>query len=273
MGAKILLVDDDPATMSGLVALLQNAGYDVIAVSTMQDARRALVRLAPDLLITDVRLGAHNGLNLLVVRPQPIPAIVITGFDDPVLEADARRMGAEFLVKPIAPARLVRLIERMLSREDDKPVRNRQALAAQAPDEGSPRPGGSDGRPRRRRELRRVQAIGRPCARGRTRAVIPGDVPDRCAVGQRTCRLGGIPRSGLGLRRGRHRRLRIHVAPVRGHGLLTGGSDPALGLGLQDATEAGLRAPDRHSRLLTRRRPRHFRQPSFAAHTFVHDVR
>jgi len=121
MGAKILLVDDDPATMSGLVALLQNAGYDVIAVSTMHDARRALVRLAPDLLITDVRLGAHNGLNLLVIRPQPIPAIVITGFDDPVLEADARRMGAEFLVKPIEPARLVRLIERMLSPEDDKP--------------------------------------------------------------------------------------------------------------------------------------------------------
>lgn len=120
MGAKILVVDDDAATMSGLVALLQDAGYTVIAVSTVHAARRALVTLEPDLLITDVRLGAYNGLHLLVGRPKPIPAIVITGFADPVLEADARRMGSEFLVKPIAPAQLLLLIERTLSRAADK---------------------------------------------------------------------------------------------------------------------------------------------------------
>ena len=115
MGRKILLVDDDGATRWGLAALLEEAGYEVVAVSTLHAAKHALVAEDPDLLITDVRLGAYNGLHLVVARPTPIPAIVITGFPDRVLEADARRMGAEFLVKPIAPAELLRLIERRLS--------------------------------------------------------------------------------------------------------------------------------------------------------------
>ena len=50
-------------------------------------------------MITDIRLGAYNGLHLVVARRTPIPAIVITGFPDSTLEAEARRMGAEFLVE------------------------------------------------------------------------------------------------------------------------------------------------------------------------------
>jgi DNA-binding response OmpR family regulator len=121
MGGRILLVDDDGATRRGLVALLEEAGYTVIAVSTLHAGKHALVAEDPDLVITDVRLGAFNGLHLLVARRTLIPAIVITGFPDRALEADARRMGAEFLVKPIAPAELLRLIERRLSKAAREP--------------------------------------------------------------------------------------------------------------------------------------------------------
>jgi len=114
MGRRILLVDDDGATRWGLVALLEEAGYTVIAASTLHAAKQALIAEEPDLLITDIRLGAYNGLHLVVARRTPIPAIVITGFPDSALEAEARRMGAEFLVKPIAPAELLWVIERKL---------------------------------------------------------------------------------------------------------------------------------------------------------------
>ena len=57
--------------------------------------------LPPDLLITDIRLGAFNGLQLLIGATPPVPAIVITGFDDAVLAATARQHGADYLLKPL----------------------------------------------------------------------------------------------------------------------------------------------------------------------------
>jgi len=44
-----------------------------------------------------------------------IPAIVVTGFDDTVLRADADGFGASYVVKPIKPAALLDLIEKKLS--------------------------------------------------------------------------------------------------------------------------------------------------------------
>ena len=43
-----------------------------------------------------------------------VPAIVITGYADPVLEAEARRSGADYLVKPFDPERLLTIIREKL---------------------------------------------------------------------------------------------------------------------------------------------------------------
>ena len=64
------------------------------------EGRRVLEQERPDLLIVDLRLQGFNGLQLLHVNPRPIPTIVVTGFPDDVLQADARRLGAEYMVKP-----------------------------------------------------------------------------------------------------------------------------------------------------------------------------
>ena len=56
-------------------------------------------------MITDVRLGAFNGLQLAIlaraVRPDT-RVVVFSGFDDPVLKEEARRIGAAYLVKPVS---------------------------------------------------------------------------------------------------------------------------------------------------------------------------
>jgi DNA-binding NtrC family response regulator len=111
---KILLVEDDNATRVGLSTLLKRAGYDVVATESVQEGRTVLESEPPDLLITDVRLGAFNGLQLIAMSPRPIPAIVTTGFPDPVLEAEARQFGAQFLLKPIDPAGLLSLVAELL---------------------------------------------------------------------------------------------------------------------------------------------------------------
>jgi CheY-like chemotaxis protein len=115
MPQKVLIVDDDQPTRSGLAMLMMDAGYETITASTVPAAIKMLTDEQPDLLIVDIRLDQYNGLHLVAMRREPIPAVVLTGYADPAIEADARRLGAEFLLKPIAPAVLTALVKRLLS--------------------------------------------------------------------------------------------------------------------------------------------------------------
>jgi DNA-binding response OmpR family regulator len=112
--AKILLVEDDDATRTGYREFLRLAGHEVIAARSYQEGRHAAVTESPDLLITDLRLEGFNGLQLLLLSPQPVPTIIVTGFHDEVLEAEARKAGADYVVKPIPPARLIAIVESKL---------------------------------------------------------------------------------------------------------------------------------------------------------------
>ena len=111
---RVLIVDDDGATRRGLVQLLTQAGYEATAVGSFDEARRSIGASPPDLLITDIRLEAYNGLQLILNSPRTIPTIVITGFADPVLEAEARRGGAAYLVKPVQPMELLEVVAEKL---------------------------------------------------------------------------------------------------------------------------------------------------------------
>ncbi len=115
----------------GLQELLQAAGFDVAAASDFPEGRRLLEGHQPDLLIVDLRLEGYNGLQLLHINPRPVPTVVITGYPDDALQADARRLGAEYLIKPIHPAELLRLIDRLLHGEPQPAV----PAAAQPPPE------------------------------------------------------------------------------------------------------------------------------------------
>jgi DNA-binding response OmpR family regulator len=111
----VLIVDDDEPTRSGLSMLLREAGYNTLTAGTVPAAIKILSDARPDLLLVDIRLDEYNGLHLVAMRQEPIPAIVLTGFADPAIEADARRLGAEFLLKPVAPRVLTTLVKRLLS--------------------------------------------------------------------------------------------------------------------------------------------------------------
>jgi two-component system cell cycle response regulator DivK len=114
MSRRILIVEDDEASRRGLRQLLTNAGYTVLSASTFDEGRRAAAEDAPDLLIADVRLGEFNGLHLVAAAPRALPSIIVSGFPDPVLEAEALRLGAHYMTKPIEPTTLLALIEEKL---------------------------------------------------------------------------------------------------------------------------------------------------------------
>jgi two-component system, response regulator RegA len=117
---KILIVDDDPSLLEALERSFEEAGEDVVAHSTFEQARKALQTTQFDALITDVRLGAFNGLQLAVIGRDTYPnirLIVFSGFDDPVLRTEAEHVGATYIVKPVTGAKLLEIL-----RQDNKRV-------------------------------------------------------------------------------------------------------------------------------------------------------
>jgi DNA-binding NtrC family response regulator len=111
---QVMVVDDDDSLREALFrALSQHPDYNVVPCGTFEEARRRLREQHFDVLITDVRLGAFNGLQLAVLAKDidvNTQVIVISGFDDPVLKEEAEHLGGQYLVKPVASATLVEIL-------------------------------------------------------------------------------------------------------------------------------------------------------------------
>ena len=106
---RILVLDDDEHALSGIVELLRDAGHHVTGASTYDAAKRLLAVTPFDLLITDVRLRSFNGLHLVMHTRADHPdmaVMIVTGYDDPMIELEAHRYRAELVRKPVRPAEL-----------------------------------------------------------------------------------------------------------------------------------------------------------------------
>lgn len=122
MKQKILIIDDTEATLGALAELVSAAGFDVVTAADFDAAKRQIELEEPDLLIVDIRLGPYNGLHLVVrerLAHPDRPVIMTTGFPDALLEAEARRYGAEFMEKPIRSADLIALVRKLLAPKVD----------------------------------------------------------------------------------------------------------------------------------------------------------
>jgi DNA-binding NtrC family response regulator len=112
---RLLIVDDDVSLLDAMQRALRDSMRTVVACDSFEKARQMLKDQSFDALITDVRLGAFNGLQLAVMARDMYPdmrLIVFSGFDDPVLRADAEQIGAAYLVKPVASGDLLKLLEK-----------------------------------------------------------------------------------------------------------------------------------------------------------------
>lgn len=97
---RVLFVDDDPAYLSACAMILTADGHAVIACAGFNEGRRRLAEDHFDALITDVRLGAYNGLHLVVLAAPSTIKIALSAFPDSVIRREAEQAGARFVVKP-----------------------------------------------------------------------------------------------------------------------------------------------------------------------------
>jgi DNA-binding response OmpR family regulator len=129
----ILIVEDDRDTLDSWVEVLQRAGYCVAAARSFEEGRRALDS-SPDMLITDIRLGAYNGLQLVVrarLANASLPVFVVTAFHDPVLQEETERLGAIYMRKPVDAAQVLAAIARAFGSAPSQPEsKNRAATAS-----------------------------------------------------------------------------------------------------------------------------------------------
>jgi two-component system C4-dicarboxylate transport response regulator DctD len=120
MPTRLLLVDDDAATLLGLGDALERHLSD-IEIHRASSAERALILMALDrfdVILTDVRMPGMNGLTFLkeikARRPETL-VVVMTGHADGCRE-EALRLGAwSFYEKPLDIPDLVASLRRAVN--------------------------------------------------------------------------------------------------------------------------------------------------------------
>jgi DNA-binding NtrC family response regulator len=109
-----LIVDDDRGHLAILDDFVRASGLETTAVTTLADARAALSRSAPDVVLLDVNLPDGSGLELLeelADHPTTV-TVIITGHGSVDAAIDAMRAGAvDYLTKPIDLDRIRALLE------------------------------------------------------------------------------------------------------------------------------------------------------------------
>jgi DNA-binding NtrC family response regulator len=100
---RVLVVDDDPQLLRLVSQWLRDGGFNVTPCNSFNEAKQLLASAPPDVLVTDVRLGAFNGLQLVILVKEQHPTtrtVVMSAYDDPALRREADQCGASYLVKP-----------------------------------------------------------------------------------------------------------------------------------------------------------------------------
>jgi DNA-binding NtrC family response regulator len=105
---EVLLVDDDRGFVETLAMLLRFEGYAVFPEFTFDSAVQNLRASTPEVLITDIAIGASNGGELVRYAKQhkpDLPVVVVTG-DADLFAAKWEYFCTPVFLKPFDPVEL-----------------------------------------------------------------------------------------------------------------------------------------------------------------------
>jgi len=113
---SILIVDDEPVMRNLLKKILAREGYHVLTVSGGQAALKCLNESPVDIVISDMKMPAMDGFELLknIKAEHPtIGVIIMTAYGDTYTVKDALLLGAdEYITKPFKSYEISLVVER-----------------------------------------------------------------------------------------------------------------------------------------------------------------
>src|SRR5579871_2724216 len=114
---KILIIEDDPASLKLTSEVLQGGGHVVMLATTADQAIYSIRAVKPDIILLDLRLPGIKGFSVASqCRREPdtrdIPIIAITSFSEEYGKDEALKAGCDaYIVKPINTRTLLEQIE------------------------------------------------------------------------------------------------------------------------------------------------------------------
>lgn len=116
---RIMIIEDEPALRDELSVLLQNAGYEPIAVTDYDNVSEQMKVADADLILLDINLPNVNGETLLqdFHKEHDTPVIMLTSRTTEIDEVLSMSYGADdYITKPYNPTILLLRISAVLKR-------------------------------------------------------------------------------------------------------------------------------------------------------------
>jgi two-component system, OmpR family, KDP operon response regulator KdpE len=116
---RILVCDDEPQILRALRVILREAGYEVLAAETMEEALDRAAVHPPDAAIIDLMLPDGSGIELCrrLREWSSMPILVLSAIGDEDAKVEALEAGADdYVTKPFGPRELVARLAAALRR-------------------------------------------------------------------------------------------------------------------------------------------------------------
>ena len=116
----ILVVDDEPAVLDEVAAILAGPGYRCHCCTSAKTAIALAADNTPDLIISDINLEGHSGLEMCErikenKALEDVPVMFLSGAQVPdVIRRSHAVGGTYYLRKPFDPQVLLELVEKAL---------------------------------------------------------------------------------------------------------------------------------------------------------------
>ena len=138
-GERVLIVEDDPATRSGLAELVQAWGFQTDEAPDGEEAMRKVTTFRPAIVVSDLVMPRMGGLDLLRAlhdQLSDITFILLTAQGTVESAVGAIKDGAyDYLSKPVDPQRLRILLQKAVERQTT--LREVRQLRRQLREQGS----------------------------------------------------------------------------------------------------------------------------------------
>jgi UDP-3-O-[3-hydroxymyristoyl] N-acetylglucosamine deacetylase len=122
MGKLVLVVDDQPAILSTVSAILADEGSRTVVTESGAEALRIYDEARPDVVFLEIWLADMDGLETLQAlrRRDPGAAVImVSGHGTAATAVQALKMGAcDFIEKPLSYAQVVTAVEAALRRKE-----------------------------------------------------------------------------------------------------------------------------------------------------------